>query len=88
MKKETLISDTFNLADRYPVSTNEIVNIIAASQGVSPFRIRVPRIFELIASKMPFISNVYINLISNHSVESELLQKNWTFNFWNQINQF
>lgn len=75
MKRETLISDTFNLADRYPVSTNEIVNIIAASQGVSPFRIKVPRILELIASKMPFIRNVYVNLISNHSVKSELLQK-------------
>ena len=63
-----------NIGDRGLVSTNEIVNAIAAAYSIQPIRIRVPKIFELIASKMPVIRNLYQNLTSNHAVDINLAE--------------
>ena len=68
------LDERLNIGDRSLVSTNEIVCTIAEAYSVKPIRIRVPRIFELIASKMPVIKNFYHNLISNHSVDVNLAE--------------
>ena len=73
-KSDLLLHKKINIGDRGLVSTNEIVNAIAAAYSIQPIRIRVPKIFELIASKMPVIRNLYQNLISNHAVDINLAE--------------
>ena len=68
------LDERLNIGDRSLVSTNEIVCTIAEAFSIKPIRIRVPRIFELIASKMPVIKNFYHNLISNHAVDVNLAE--------------
>tara|TARA_B100000925_G_scaffold290607_1_gene276214 strand:- start:26 stop:901 length:876 start_codon:yes stop_codon:yes gene_type:complete len=73
-KSDLLLHKKINIGDRGIVSTNEIVNAIAAAYSIQPIRIRVPKIFELIASKMPVIRNLYQNLTSNHAVDISLAE--------------
>ena len=73
-KSDLLLHKKINIGDRGLVSTNEIVNAIAAAYLIQPIRIRVPKIFELIASKMPVIRNLYQNLTSNHAVDISLAE--------------
>jgi hypothetical protein len=63
-----------NIGDRGLVSTNKIVSSIAGAYSIEPLRIRVPKIFELIASKMPVIKSFYQNLTSNHAVDITLAE--------------
>ena len=63
-----------NIGDRGALSTNEIVSTIAGAYSVKPIRIRIPKIFELIASKMPFIKYLYQNLTSNHAIDISLTE--------------
>ena len=73
-KSDLLLHEKINIGDRGLISTNEIVNAIAAAYSIKPIRIRVPKIFELITSKMPVIRNLYQNLTSNHAVDVNLAE--------------
>ena len=73
-KSDLLFLKKINIGDSGLVSTNEIVNTIAAAYSIKPIRIRVPKIFELIASKMPVIKSLYQNLTSNHAVDVNLAE--------------
>ena len=68
-------SITLNLADKSPVSTNKIVNIISENYSVKPIKIKVPKIFELITSKMPLLKGIYENLTSSHVVDASLIEQ-------------
>ena len=68
-------SITLNLADKSPVSTNKIVNIISENYSVKPIKIKVPKIFELITSKMPVLKGIYENLTSSHVVDASLIEQ-------------
>ena len=70
-----IVFQTFNLADKKPISTNELVNVIVKKHSVKPFRIKVPMIFELITSKMPIVKNLYENLINNHAIDVSLVEE-------------
>ena len=73
-KSDLLLHKKLNIGDRGLVSTNKIVSSIAGAYSIKPLRIRVPKIFELIASKMPVIKSFYQNLTSNHAVDITLAE--------------
>ena len=66
---DSKIYKIFNIGDKYPISTNTAVKIIAEKYSAKPVIIRVPKIFELITSKIPLIRRFYENLISNHAID-------------------
>ena len=69
------IFEILNIGDKNLISTNEIVNVISKAHSVKPLRVGVPKIFEIIASKMPIINNLYRNLTSNHAVDINRAEK-------------
>ena len=69
------IFEKLNIGDKNLISTNEIVNVISKAHSVKPLRVGVPKIFEIIASKMPVINNLYRNLTSNHAVDINRAEK-------------
>ena len=73
-KSDSHLHKKLNIGDRGALSTNEIVSTIAGAYSVKPIRIRIPKIFELIASKMPFIKNLYQNLTGNHAIDISLAE--------------
>ena len=73
-KSDLPLHKKINIGDRGPVSTNEIIKAIAAAYSIKTIRIRVPKIFELITSKMPLIRNLYQKLVSNHAVDVNLAE--------------
>lgn len=74
-KSEARTNIILNAGDKNPVSTNEIVKIVSQEHSVKPLIIKVPKIFELIASKMPLIKNLYENLVISHVVDINLAEK-------------
>ena len=49
--------------------------MISKAHSVKPLRVGVPKIFEIIASKMPITNNLYRNLTSNHAVDINRAEK-------------
>ena len=67
----------FNIADKRPISTNDLVKAFHKKMKSHVIYIRIPKSIEILISKMPIIKKIYFNLTNNFSLNVSRFEKRY-----------
>ena len=67
----------FNIADKRPISTNDLVKAFHKKMKSHVIYIRIPKSIEILISKIPIIKKIYFNLTNNFSLNVSRFEKRY-----------